>query len=277
MLGAVSAHTPATPARPASPAPTAIVASVPPAPAAIVAPVAPAPTAIVASVPPTAEAASPPPTTPTTAAVVISLEVARASVPLRSGTSDRWCAVALLDLQTLLDDHAQCELKAASSALSLIARNPEREELVHRMMALAREELLHYRQVRDVMRRRGLQARRPQRSPYLAGLTASTGGGEPLLAALVTCAVIEARSCERFVALGAALATSAVPGGLELSSLYAGLARSESGHAHVFVELAELYFSREAVARELERRVESEAQVLTAIPVSARMHGGNGP
>jgi tRNA-(ms[2]io[6]A)-hydroxylase len=197
-------------------------------------------------------------------------------VPLQAATTAAWCEAALGDLPGLLDDHAQCELKAASTALALIARNPEREELVGRMMALAREELLHYRQVRDVMRRRGLRSRRPQRSPYLAGLStfprARTDASAGLLDALLTCALVEARSCERFRSLVRVLQ----PSEPELSRLYDGLARSESGHAALFVELAKLYYPAQAVQTGLVERAGHEAEVLRRIPVSARMHGGNG-
>jgi tRNA-(ms[2]io[6]A)-hydroxylase len=198
------------------------------------------------------------------------------AVPLQVTTSKSWCEAALSDVPGLLNDHAQCELKAASTALSLIARNPEREELVGRMMVLAREELLHYRQVRDVMRLRGLRPTRPQRSPYLAGLAAlprrQTDAGAGLLDALLGCALVEARSCERFQALVRALQDRDP----ELSRLYDALARSESGHAHLFVELAELYFPPRQVQDELAARAGHEARVLGTIPVSARMHGGNG-
>lgn len=198
------------------------------------------------------------------------------AVPLQASTSQSWCAAALADLPALLDDHAQCELKAASTALSLIARNPEREELVGRMLALSREELLHFRQVRDVMRRRGMRLRRPQRSPYVAGLATlprpRTDAQAGLLDALLTCALVEARSCERFQSLVRALQDRDP----ELSQLYDSLARSESGHAHLFVELAELYFDPQQVQQELASRTAHEARVLGEIPVSPRMHGGNG-
>lgn len=194
------------------------------------------------------------------------------TVPLQSPTAGVWVRAALADLDGLLDDHAQCELKAASNALALVGRHPGHDELVRRMSALAREEMLHYRMVRDRLIGRGARPTRPLPNPYVKGLGAERRGGEfALLDDLLVAALIEARSCERFVALGRAIDDP------ELAGFYARLARSESGHAHLFVALAEETFDPGLVASELERRSRIEARVLEALPVAARMHGGHLP
>lgn len=201
------------------------------------------------------------------------------SVPLRGRTRPPWTAAAVAELPTLLEDHCQCELKAASNALALIGRNPEKDELVERMQRLAREELQHYARIRALMAERGIPHRRPQTSPYLAGLQAAKRGGpHALLDLLVVSAIVEARSCERFLSLGERL-PDALPGteGESLAQTYLDLARAESGHATVFVELARNHYPVDEVASELERRLEVEAEVLATIPVTARMHGGHGP
>lgn len=221
-------------------------------------------------------------------------------VPLRVRTSESWLRVALHDLPTLLEDHCQCELKAAANALALIGRNSAKNVLVERMQRLAREELQHFQLLREALAARAIEPRKPQRSPYMSGLHAMHRDPTPaLLDALLISAVVEARSCERFAALARGLAREFAPnarhqGGASptqfldspaesgpenenLAQMYGNLARSESGHAASFLELARLYFAPQLVEEELARRLELEAVLLTEIPLSARMHGGNGP
>jgi tRNA-(ms[2]io[6]A)-hydroxylase len=221
-------------------------------------------------------------------------------VPLRVRTSESWQRAALHDLPTLLEDHCQCELKAASNALALIGRNPGKNALVERMQRLAREELQHFQLLRETLASHGIEPRKPQRSPYMSGLHAMHRDPTPaLLDALLISALVEARSCERFAALTQGLAretapnsrdrgvasstqsldSPAVPGpeSEHLAQMYGNLARSESGHAATFLELAKLYFAPQLVEEELTRRLHLEAALLAEIPLSARMHGGNGP
>ncbi len=207
------------------------------------------------------------------------LERVKRAVPLREATRSSWCETAIADLTTLLEDHCQCELKAASNALAMIGRNPEKDALVDRMQRLAKEELQHYAQIRELMADRGIPHRRPQSSPYLAGLLAAKRGGNyALLDLLVVSAIVEARSCERFLALADALRTTdSVHEGEALAQMYTDLSRAESGHASVFVELAKTYYPADEVTAELSRRLDVEAEVLATVPITARMHGGHGP
>jgi tRNA-(ms[2]io[6]A)-hydroxylase len=192
------------------------------------------------------------------------------SVPLHSPTSGRWTTAAVADLDALLDDHAQCELKAASNALALVGRHPEHDELVRSMSALAREEMIHYRMVRDRLIARGGRPTRPRPNAYVRGLGSGRSGGEfALLDDLLIAALIEARSCERFVVLGRRIQSP------DLAAFYARLARSESGHAHRFVALAGELFDPGLVGTELERLSHIESRILEELPVSARMHGGH--
>lgn len=192
------------------------------------------------------------------------------SVPLQSATANGWVRVATADLDSLLDDHAQCELKAASNALALVGRHPEHDALVKRMAALAREEMLHYRMVRDRLVARGGHPTRPAANPYVKGLGAERLGGRfALLDDLLVAALIEARSCERFVVLSRAIDDP------ELARFYARLARSESGHARLFLDLAAGLFDPDQVGRELDRRARIEARVLEELVATPRMHGGH--
>jgi tRNA-(ms[2]io[6]A)-hydroxylase len=210
-----------------------------------------------------------------------SLAVVIRSVPLQSATQEIWVDTALAHPLELLDDHAQCELKASTSALALIGRHPEHDELVRRMSALATEEMQHYRMVRDLLILRGGKPTRPLPNAYVKGLAAGRLGGKlSLMDDLVVAALIEARSCERFIALFRGLRDGRAPGLDDpeaLAMFYEKLARSESGHAHLFVALAESIFEPDRVHEQLENRCRIESGVLDGLPVSPRMHGGHLP
>jgi len=136
-------------------------------------------------------------------------------------------------LPTLLVDHANCEKKAASTALAMLFRYEEHEVLTERLSRLAREELRHFEQVRQVMRARGIEWRRVPASRYAAGLAAAVRKAEPgrLVDRLIVGAFIEARSCERFALLAPRLDP-------ELGRFYAGLLASEARHFRHYLELA---------------------------------------
>jgi tRNA-(ms[2]io[6]A)-hydroxylase len=199
-----------------------------------------------------------------------------------SRSADSWLHCALGDLPALLDDHCQCELKAASNALALIGRNPERESLVQALSSLAQEEMRHYRQVRRLQLGRGGTLSPPLRSPYMQGLQRQRNPqADRLLDELLVAAVIEARSCERFERLSEALGAeigSKRPGNADLEAvreLYESLIRSERGHAGLFAKLAADCFPAEMVNIELRRRLQLEAELLDGLERSPRMHGGH--
>jgi tRNA-(ms[2]io[6]A)-hydroxylase len=196
-----------------------------------------------------------------------------AGIGLHSKSSPHWLDAALAAPLRLLDDHAQCELKAAANALALIGRQPENEALVRALSGLALEETRHYRRVRRLLLRLGGRPTRPLRSPYLSGLAADRRGGErALLEELAIAALVEARSCERFELLRQGFSDA---GAWELADLYAGLIRSERGHAGLFVQLALAAYPPEQVRAELALRCELEARTLEQLPVTPRMHGGH--
>mgnify|MGYP001054769290 CR=1 FL=1 len=207
------------------------------------------------------------------------LATVTASVPLACPTRDVWVKAALADVNALLDDHAQCELKAASNALAMVGRFPDNDELVRRMAGLAKEEMVHYRMVRHELIGRGGTPKRPVANPYMKGMARDRlAGSKALLDDLLVCALIEARSCERFLVLARALrspeAVNVADAG-ELAYFYERLARSESGHAHLFVALAEDAFDHDLVRNELLRRSSIEAATIESLPVTPRMHGGH--
>jgi tRNA-(ms[2]io[6]A)-hydroxylase len=187
---------------------------------------------------------------------------------LASTTDVDWVARALGALDEILVDHAHCEKKAASTALSLLFRYPERDGVVPVLSALAREELEHFERVVACCRARGVALRHQVPSPYAATLMKAVRAHEPdrLVDSLLCAALIEARSCERMRLLADALAEST------LVALYRGLLASEARHHAAYVALAEDVAPRDAVRRRLGELAVHEAAVLAATPPMPRIH-----
>lgn len=186
-------------------------------------------------------------------------------------TPDAWAAAACDNLDELLIDHANCELKAASSALALLYRYPEREQLCDRMSRLAREELRHFEQVRKHMRERGVRFRRLPASRYAGALNRCIRSAEPgrLLDALLVGAIIEARSCERFACLAPLLP-------VDLGNFYRGLLASEARHFENYLALArrETRASQSEIDDRLAELLEQENELVVAADSDLRFHSG---
>ena len=163
---------------------------------------------------------------------------------LLAPTPARWFDVACERWRELLIDHANCEKKAASTALSLIFTYPEDFQLTERLSRLAREELRHFEQVQKLMRELEVPFMRLSPSRYAEGLRRALRVKEPerLLDLLLCGALIEARSCERFVGLAPRLAQP-------MGGFYAGLAQSEARHQGLYLRLAEPQGGRCRLAR----------------------------
>ncbi|MGI9295503.1 MAG: tRNA-(ms[2]io[6]A)-hydroxylase, partial [Pseudomonadales bacterium] len=146
---------------------------------------------------------------------------------LLCGTPQAWLDAAVLRQDTLLIDHANCEKKAASTALAMLYRYVERAELLVKLSRLAREELRHFEQVLAIMQSRGIVYQHISSARYAAGLHELVAKNEPerLVDSLLVGALIEARSCERFRALAPLLDE-------ELQSFYTSLLQSEQRHFH---------------------------------------------
>jgi tRNA-(ms[2]io[6]A)-hydroxylase len=150
---------------------------------------------------------------------------------------------ALEDLDAVLVDHAHCEMKAASNALSMATRHPDDPSIVRALTDLAREEIEHFQRVHARLEARGVPLGNPPPDPYVASLRRAqaslgpSGVTKSLASAvdrLLTCALIEARSCERFALLAAALEDRDP----DLASFYAELRTAEARHYRVFIDLA---------------------------------------
>lgn len=188
---------------------------------------------------------------------------------LGAATPEGWYRAAVDHPDVLLVDHANCEKKAASTALSMVFRYEDQAGLVACMSRLAREELRHFEQVAGLLARRGIRWRRLSASRYAAGLRELVRGPEPdrLLDLLVCGAFVEARSCERFAGLVGRIDA-------ELDRFYGRLLRSEARHFETYLELAQEI----ATAAELAERVavfrDREARLVTAADAVFRFHSG---
>ncbi len=197
--------------------------------------------------------------------------VGAAPVPmlnLAQATDPGWVQRALADLDEVLIDHAHCEKKAASTAVSLLFRYPERHELLEPLSQLAREELEHFELMLGHLDRLGIRFYRQLPSPYAGELMKAIRPNEPERAVdtLLCLSLIEARSCERMKLLADALEEPS------LRELYASLLASEARHHQTYVDLARAIEPDVDVRGRLRELAQHEASVIAASPEMPRMH-----
>ena len=186
-------------------------------------------------------------------------------------TPEAWLEAAVERIPELLLDHANCELKAASTALGFLYRYPERGALAQRMSRLAREELRHFEQVRSIMDDLRVPFERLTASRYAGGLRDAVRDAEPhkLFDLLLTGALIEARSCERFARLAPMLPE-------RLGRFYAGLLASEARHFMHYLHFAEAEcgIPQAALEHRLAELKTIEANLVSAPDPEFRFHSG---
>ena len=184
-------------------------------------------------------------------------------------TPDAWVQAALADQENLLIDHKNCEFKAASTALSLIAKYHSHIDLINMMSRLAREELVHHEQVLRLMKKRKVELRQLSAGRYASGLRKVVRNHEPvkLVDTLVVGAFIEARSCERFEALVPHLDE-------ELGKFYFGLLKSEARHYQGYLKLAYQYGDAEDIARVIDKVRAAEQELIESPDQEFRFHSG---
>lgn len=187
---------------------------------------------------------------------------------LASTTDPRWLERALANLDEILLDHAHCEKKAASTAVSLLFRYPEHASLLAPLAELAREELAHFTLVLARIEARGGRLERQVPSPYAGELLRAVRPAEPARAVdtLLCLSLIEARSCERMKLLADALDDE------PLRRLYAGLLASEARHHQCYVDLACSLAPAAEVRARLRELARHEAAVLERAPAIPRLH-----
>ena len=183
-------------------------------------------------------------------------------------TPTAWLDMAVTEQSLLLIDHANCEKKAAATAMNLMYRNTTKPELLSKMSQLAREELLHFQQVVEIMAQREMKYIRLGPSRYAGKLRELAGGNEQkrLVDTLIIGAFIEARSCERFAKLAPLLDQ-------ELARFYHSLLKSEARHFEDYLHLAQLYSDEDIAGRVQEFR-ELENHLVTSQDDNFRFHSG---
>ena len=188
---------------------------------------------------------------------------------LLCATPRAWVEWALQHPHTLLIDHANCEKKAASTALNLMYRYVEHHQLLLKLSRLAREELRHFEQVIALMKSRGIAYEQIAAARYAGELRKQARSHEParLIDTLLIGAIIEARSCERFAVLAPELDT-------ELSEFYASLLKSESRHFLDYLKLARELGSPEEVEQRLPVLLQRERELIESPDEEFRFHSG---
>tara|TARA_R110002020_G_scaffold420996_2_gene630120 strand:- start:1762 stop:2343 length:582 start_codon:yes stop_codon:yes gene_type:complete len=190
---------------------------------------------------------------------------------LKLPTDPRWVNIVEKNIDDILTDHAFCEQKAASTAISLIVSFPEYTELVQEMVALAKEEISHFKMVHDKIIARGNVLGRDRKDDYVIQLLKffPKGGDRTtqLVHRLLYAALIEARSCERFRLLSIELQDE------ELSKFYHNLMVSEANHYTLFLKLARTYGNREEVDKKWDSLLDFEAEIMKDLSKKESIHG----
>lgn len=182
---------------------------------------------------------------------------------LQLPTDPRWVDLAAISLEDILTDHAWCEQKAATSCISLISRYPARHRLVEALSPIVTEEWGHFRLVLAELQKRGLPLGPQRKDLYVNKLREFERKGDSearrFLDQLLSFALIEARSCERFKRLSEGL------GDPYLRQFYRRFMESEAGHYHLFIELAETYLDRETVRERWAEWLTYEAGIMQSM------------
>jgi len=190
---------------------------------------------------------------------------------LQLPTDPRWVDLASISLEDILTDHAYCEQKATASCMSLIQRHPSKEKMVEELSPIVTEEWGHFRLVLAELQKRNLKLGKQRKDEYVNKLLAfqRKGGAEEerFLDQLLTMALIEARSCERFKRLSERLDDE------YLRNFYRRFMESEAGHYHLFIELAENYIDKEKVRKRWKEWLQYEAEIIESLEVRGdRIH-----
>lgn len=190
---------------------------------------------------------------------------------LKLPTDPRWVNIVEKNIEDILTDHAYCEQKATSTAISLIVSFPEYTELVQEMVSLVKEEISHFKMVHDRILEKGWTLGRDRKDDYVIQLlTFFPKGGSrttQLVHRLLYAALIEARSCERFRLLSEELKDK------ELAEFYRKLMVSEANHYTMFLGFARQYGDRKEVDQKWNELLDFEAEIMKNLSVKETIHG----
>ena len=190
-------------------------------------------------------------------------------IKLKYDTPAEWAKQVVENIDVFLQDHADAERKVANMCLSLIAKYPDKRDIIADLNQIAVEELLHFKQVYDIMYKRGLTIDSEfKKDPYMKGLSSiiREDTQERLLDRLILASVAEMRGVERFKLI------SEVTEDQELKKFYSNLYIQEKEHVDIFLQLAERYFSTEDVASRLEEILIKEGEVIEFLPWRPAIH-----
>lgn len=192
---------------------------------------------------------------------------------LKLPTDPRWVNIVDQNIEEILSDHAWCEQKAASNAITIITINSEYPDLVSDMLALAKEEIEHFQMVHEIIKKRGLTLARERKDEYVGELAqymkkSNTGSRvSGFVERLLFSAMIEARSCERFKVLSENMEDE------ELASFYRDLMESEAAHYTTFITYARKYGHGIDVEKRWREWIEFEASVIARYGKNQTIHG----
>lgn len=187
---------------------------------------------------------------------------------LLTKTKNAWLEAVMADMDAFLIDHAACERKASSMAMSMIVHYPDKKELVVAMTDLALEELNHFRQVMQWIHDRNLQILPDEKDPYVNQLKKHVrkGRDDYFIDRLLLASIIEKRGAERFLLIGEALEES------KLKKFYYAIAKSEEKHYELFLALAQKYFDEETIQNRLHEWLDIESNIIDNLPIRPALH-----
>lgn len=190
---------------------------------------------------------------------------------LKLPTDPRWANIAEGNLQEILTDHAWCEQKAATNAIGLITMLPERPDIISELLLIAQEELEHFGQVLEIIKKRGYTFGRTRKDDYVNELVnfIQKGGHRDTLIVdkMLFAAMIEARSCERFKVLTENIKDE------ELKTFYRDLMISEANHYTTFIGFARELGDPDQVNARWEEWLEYEAKIIKSYGNKESIHG----
>ncbi len=190
---------------------------------------------------------------------------------LKLATDPRWVTIVESNLEEILTDHAWCEQKAATNAITIITLNSQHEDLVTDLLKLAQEELEHFEMVHEIIKKRGYKLGRERKDHYVNQLYQfmNRGGSreQAMVDRLLFSAMIEARSCERFKLLSERIKDP------ELSKFYRELMISEAGHYTTFLGFARKYGQDVDIDKRWQELIEFEGEIIKNYGKSETIHG----
>ncbi len=192
------------------------------------------------------------------------------SLDLTVLTRTDWVDAVMANIPLFLQDHADCERKASAMAMSLVAKHPDRHEIIPELIATAIEELQHFQQVHQIMRKKGIPlAKEIEADPYIKALMGliHSDSKRRFLDRLLLASIIECRGAERFRLISDAMDNDEL-----LKNFYYDLWVSEAKHGHIFVKMALEYFDKDQVYSRLHYLNKEEGEIVKGLKNRAALH-----